>query len=100
MFLTDNPLCRIEPEKKTAGMQAKIYPNPYLQNISIEFERYTNIKYSIYIYNSKGQLVLLVSDITINKTVIEKNILNEGLYYFQIRSENKIISQGKFIHDK
>lgn len=74
-----------------------LYPDPFSEFATLEFESLKNEKVSLLIYNSLGELVR-VTDITgMSRIQIERAELRTGLYLIQLRSDKGIITNGKFI---
>ena len=74
----------------------KIYPNPTSQNVSIEFENSEHETFFLLIFNDQGQIVQTTTNIVSNKIEIERKELVSGIYFFQLRSDKKLLS-GKII---
>lgn len=74
-----------------------IFPNPFDQYATLNFENTTNEKHTLLIYNSTGQLVRLIDNITTNNLKIERQNLTKGLYIFKLLKNNKLIMACKFI---
>jgi len=77
--------------------QIKIYPNPFNNSTLIEFENRKNQKYTLTLYNSIGQIVKQIDNITTGQIRIERDNLSNGLYFFQLRTDSEIIGNRKFI---
>jgi hypothetical protein len=75
----------------------KFYPNPFTQSAMLEFENPENEKHDLLIYNSIGQILLSINDISGNQVRIERNNFANGLYYFQLQASKKVVITGKFI---
>jgi len=75
----------------------KIFPNPFSASTTIEFANKKNEKYSLLIYNTTGQLVRKIDNISNGKIRIERDNLTNGLYFFQLRTDSEIIGKGKVI---
>ena len=75
----------------------KIYPNPFTQFTTLEFENPQNKKHSISVYNLYGQLIFSISNITTGQVKIERANLTGGLYFFQLLTDKQVIATGKFI---
>ncbi len=76
--------------------KVQLYPNPFSDYATIEFENNNEI-YSISIFNVLGEEVQILSNITSNKITINRKNLANGVYFYQLYSNNKIRSIGKFI---
>lgn len=74
-----------------------LYPNPFNAYTLIEFENHKKEKHTLTLYNSLGQLVRQIDNITTGQIRIERNNLTNGLYFFQLRTDSEIIGNRKFI---
>ena len=73
-----------------------IYPNPFTNNTLIEINRnYKNA--SLIIYNSFGQIVKEVRNINSNTFLLNRENLNNGLYFIKLTQENKTLAIKKCI---
>ena len=69
----------------------KIYPNPTINNINIEFTEPGFIN-SIKIYNLIGKKMLEISNLNVAKYTIELSRFPKGMYIIQVNdSENSIV---------
>jgi hypothetical protein len=91
--LTDVGINQNENEKQ----EVKLYPNPFSQSALLEFKNPGNKKHSLSVYNSFGQLVLSINNITADHVEIERGDFADGLYYFKLENEEQVIASGKFI---
>jgi hypothetical protein len=87
----------------TAGIQElrikndefKVYPNPTEKEFSIES---TGFKIgSVKIYNVLGELVKIQEQINNNKTTIDVDYLQKGIYFYQVIVNDKIVRSDKLI---
>lgn len=77
--------------------QIHIYPNPFNDYTIITFENSKNGNCSLYIFDKFGQIVRTLDRIAKEEVKIERKDLSNGLYFFQLRTDRKIIGAGKFI---
>ncbi|MFH1321216.1 MAG: T9SS type A sorting domain-containing protein, partial [Bacteroidota bacterium] len=77
----------------------KIYPNPSGNTITIQFPNPKNEKHTLTIYNSKGQLVQKIENITSGELKVKNNNWESGLYFFQLQNNIEIVGTGKFIRE-
>ena len=56
-----------------------------------------NVNCKIRVYNTLGQLLLTIDNITTGQVKIERTNLNSGLYFFQLQRDRQIIVMGKFM---
>ena len=69
-----------------------INENNYPQTVLQFTDRQTA---TLNLYNSNGQLVRTIDNITGGQVTIDRNELANGLYFFVLRTDNKIIATGK-----
>lgn len=74
-----------------------VYPNPFSDFTTLEFEYLKNKNYALAIYSAIGQLVRTVDDITTGRVKIERKNLASGLYFFQLRNNRQVVAIGKLI---
>lgn len=74
-----------------------IFPNPLNDISTLQFPNPKNKIHTLFIYNTMGQAVQKIENITGSEVKIENANWQNGLYYFQLQSKNRIIGQGKFI---
>lgn len=82
---------------KTSNNGIRIYPNPFGSRTTIEFENLNSGKYVLTLYNSTGQLVRKIDNITTGKIVLEKQGLSNGFYFFHLMDNNGIVGHEKLI---
>lgn len=73
----------------------KLYPNPTNQSATLEFNNPTKLNCTLTLYDLHGQIVRTVKNITTDKVEIERQNLIDGLYFFQLRTDRKIVATGK-----
>jgi hypothetical protein len=78
------------------------YPNPTAKSITIPYFLPANIKTAVIeIYDNKGALVNnYIVDHTFNQLVLSANIMQSGVYFYNITANGKKLSAGKFIINK
>jgi len=88
----------IVPELKDLGI--KLYPNPAKENITIDFKNALTQDAELVIYNTMGKKLRSYS---LQKHQSEINIglfgIKSGIYYCELRTNNKTIGTGKFIKE-
>ncbi|MCF6296152.1 MAG: T9SS type A sorting domain-containing protein [Flavobacteriaceae bacterium] len=77
--------------------QLNIYPNPFYEYATIEFNNNNNEIYTLSIFNILGKKVREISNIKINKIVVNRDNLRVGIYFLRLYSNNQIRGVGKFI---
>jgi hypothetical protein len=75
----------------------KLYPNPTSTNATLEFDNPKKENCRLTIFNSIGQILLVINDITEDKIVIERQNLTSGFYFFRLDTGIKTIASGKLI---
>lgn len=74
-----------------------IYPNPFSDFTTIEFDFISENIYSISIYNSVGQLVEKINNIDKGKTILKRKNFKNGFYFLQLCRNNEIAGTSKII---
>jgi len=85
-----------ELNKKT-NSTVNLFPNPFIQNTTLEFENLNNNDHFLDIYDSKGLFVNTIKNSTKNRFDINRNNLNSGLYLYILRDGENVVAKGKFI---
>jgi len=100
--LLDSLLCFTTdiPEINILNQNLKCYPNPFSDFTIIDFNNDKNQKFTLNIYDFTGRIIREIKNITSNEIRIERNNSKDGLYFFQLRNDSKIIGTGKFIIEK
>ena len=66
-----------------------IYPNPFTESTTIEFDNSGEQNFLLKIYNSMGQMVRDLHAVHSNRITIYKNELKAGLYIIELSNETK-----------
>lgn len=88
---------RIKENKTNETINIKLYPNPFSQTATLEFENPQNKSHQLNVFNTIGQLVLSIENIKSNQVLIERKELQSGLYFYQLRNEEGVIGTGKMM---
>jgi len=75
----------------------RVYPNPFSDFTIMEFENTRKEKSILTIYNTIGQLVRQIDNISNGQIRIERGNLTNGLYFFQLRTDSEIVGNKKLI---
>lgn len=73
-----------------------LFPNPIKEKTTLQFDNFTKDNFTLIIFDSKGQVVQRIYNITGNRVEIEKQNLTSGIYFYRLQSKEKIAS-GKII---
>ena len=84
-------------ENQTSTDNFTLFPNPMTNKATLQFENKLQENCIFMMYNTNGELVRIETDITGKNIEIEKQNLMGGLYFFQVRSESKLLSSGKLV---
>lgn len=79
---------------------SSVIPNPANSYIKIEFKHFTNGDYSLEIFNEfekRINIKNLYFEDDSQSFVVNTDTFNTGVYFYQIKSREKIISAGKFV---
>ncbi len=74
-----------------------VYPNPFNDAATIKFNNPANTIYTLKLYNSLGENVRVISNISTEKILIKRNNLKSGVYFFQLYSGRQMYATGKLI---
>ncbi|NQZ37720.1 MAG: T9SS type A sorting domain-containing protein [Crocinitomicaceae bacterium] len=74
----------------------KIYPNPFNSSTTIQFSTPV-YKAELKIYNTYGQLIKQIENISGQEIQLSRNNLPSGVYFFKLMENNKIIVADKLI---
>jgi hypothetical protein len=76
-----------------------IYPSPGSGNLSVEWDQFGNARTELLVYNPLGQVIRRVNK-TLPKMNIDLSDENDGIYFIEIRSEDKTIATRKVVIQK
>jgi hypothetical protein len=82
-------------EKQTANT-AVIFPSPFSTSAQIQLAHDVE-NANLFIYNSYGQVVNVISGIAGQSILLERDDLPAGMYFFRLCEEDKIITEEKFV---
>ena len=71
-------------------------PNPFYDQTTLSFQTVSD-KTTFTLYNTNGQIVKTVDNITGGQLTIHRENLAAGLYYFLLRTTDNIIATGKLM---
>lgn len=71
-------------------------PNPFSNKAVLDFPSVKQ-KTTFNLYNTNGQVIKTIDNITSGQVIIEREGLSSGLYYFMLHTDNKRIATGKLI---
>jgi Concanavalin A-like lectin/glucanases superfamily/Secretion system C-terminal sorting domain len=74
-----------------------IHPNPFDQQATLSFKNEPHEEYSIIIYNSIGQIVGNVENLTGKSYTLKKRSLSAGVYFLQIKIGKTVIGIEKIL---
>lgn len=74
-----------------------VFPNPFSQLATLQFENPGNGKCRITITNSVGQVVKAMDDITTNSVHLDNGNLASGLYLVKVRGANGAIGSARIV---
>ena len=82
---------------KNNATNIKIFPNPSSGNFNVMLNDFERNNFDLNIYNVTGQLIYNQANLqpTIGYPISIGN--NKGIYFLEIKSENKVLSRGKLI---
>ncbi len=84
-------------ELKETGFKFQIFPNPFDQSATVEFDNPQHEDFDLMVYNPVGQLLLSIENIKSDHVKIERRNLADGIYFFRLQKEGELMATGKFI---
>ena len=98
--ITSEQNCSLETAgtglETTTNIAVSIYPNPFEDQTTIQSTQdLENVTLSV--YNSLGQQVLKQKYQSGNRFILNRNGLNCGVYFLNVYSEDKLVTNQKFI---
>ena len=82
--------------EKDHEIEHKLYPNPLVKQSTLTFINLNQEEFTFELYNSKGELMKVINNITYDTVIIDKGNLCSGIYFYQLRSNNQLLN-GKLI---
>lgn len=76
---------------------AVVYPNPFKNEAVIKISNNKTGNYTLKFYNSYGQIIKIVSDISKSTYKLQRGNLENGIYFFQVLQHGKTFTEGRFI---
>lgn len=73
-----------------------LFPNPFQTNATIALNTEFN-KADLSIYNLQGKEVKIIKNLSGKCISLKRDNLSDGIYFYKLNQENKIIGTGKFI---
>ena len=72
-------------------------PNPFNNYTTIVFEKFKTEKLKFTLFNTLGQSVRQIENISNGKIRIERNELKNGIYFFTLCSNIAVVGSGKLV---
>ncbi len=72
-----------------------IYPNPMADHVRIEFDNPQHNPYSLAIYDSRGSVVRIITEIATGEVQFERGDLAAGMYFIVLRDAHGIRAHGR-----
>lgn len=79
-----------------AASEIKLFPNPISSSITLESEK-TFINAKLILYNSFGQQVKRINDISGKTYTLQRDNLPNGIYFLQLQNDNNLITTYKVV---
>lgn len=97
VYCPDDVILTIPENNEIYASKANIYPNPFINYTTIEFKNSNKENHNLTIYDYQGKMVRRINNIITDKIIIERKELANGLYFFKLNSDDKIIATGKLL---
>jgi len=82
------------PERSVSGF----YPNPFSTTAELQLDPSVQITDAVLsIHDVTGRLITSIPNISSTTVVVERGILQSGLYFYKLTENGNMISNGKFI---
>jgi hypothetical protein len=82
-------------ELLSSGNAIQIFPNPFTNEITVNNSKNNPCEISIYDITSRKMILNKFS----NTTTLNTSALSKGIYIYEVKSKNVILSKGKIIKD-
>ncbi len=70
-------------------------PNPFVHSTKLSFSNPQQKSHSFSIFNIEGRLVKKVENITKTEVLVERDNLDAGCYFYELKSEDGTVAKGK-----
>jgi len=74
-----------------------VFPNPFSIRTTIDFSNLKNKNYVLLLYDMQGRQIRAITDIKNKKVEIERENLNNGMYFFYLKSSGLVVVSGKLL---
>ena len=75
----------------------RIYPNPFSEKATVEVSILEEWSWTM--YNSLGQVVQRIDNISDRSITIPRGNLDAGIYFYEVKTSNALVKTGKVILD-
>lgn len=76
---------------------SSLYPNPMKSRAILTFRNSTALPRTVAIFNTLGQQVVHIENITGNQVTIERGDLPAGVYYYTVTDHTAAVAKGKLV---
>ncbi|MBP7101864.1 MAG: T9SS type A sorting domain-containing protein [Bacteroidales bacterium] len=83
-------------DEEFLGFNYSCYPNPFSRQTNIYLDR-TLKDATLTIYNFNGQIVKIIKNISGQTICLQSDNISNGIYFIQLKEENKILIKEKII---
>jgi hypothetical protein len=90
--------CALGIENASNEEYISVYPVPASTSVRISFANTKQESFTLNVIDSQGKLVQTLTNITATFADVERNSLAEGIYFWQLLSEDRVMS-GKLIFE-
>jgi len=88
--------CNVGIDELSKDIVINVYPNPFSTEITLRTDKVFK-NGTLTVYNSQGQTVKQIENITGQTVTMFRGNLSCGLYFFRIAEDSKVSKTGKFI---
>lgn len=80
-----------------AVYNVQIFPNPFGQQAKLIFDNSKYTDHTLTISTLTGKVVRTINNITTGQVMIDRGNLAAGIYFYQLRADNRQVATGKLI---
>lgn len=74
-----------------------LYPNPFRDFSTLDFHNFNLENKTLKIFDAQGRLTKIIYNIKSGQVKIDRGELQNGFYFFELRSEKGLIANGKLV---
>jgi PKD repeat protein len=84
-------------EQANSISEIQVYPNPFTESATVKFDNPKFKRHKLTLFNTTGQAVKVISNITSGQVTIDRKNLANGIYLYQLQTDIGQTATGKLI---